>query len=264
MAIHETAIIDPEARIDASAEIGPYVIIEGPVRIGARTRVRPHAFINGWTEIGEECDLHPFTVVGNLPQDFHYGGERSYCSIGNRVVIREGATVHRGTQPESETRIDDGCLLMAYCHVGHNCLLSRDVKIYNNVLLAGHVEIEESAIISASSMVHQFVRLGKFAFIAAGARITMDVPPFMMAFGESTIVQHNAIGMKRAGYSTEELAELRSAYRQLFRTRGKFSASVEDFAARARTNAGRELVQFLKAETKRGISVGGKHHRGLR
>lgn len=253
MAIHPTAIIDPQAEIDGSADIGPYVVIEGRVRIGAGTRLRAHVFVSGWTRIGERCDIHPFAVIGHLPQDFHYNNERSYCTIGNDVIIREGATIHRGTQPESETVIGDSCFLMAQAHVGHNCILGKNVKVYNYAAVAGHVEIGDGAILSGAALVHQFARVGKLAFIAAGARATMDVPAFMIAYGESSIIQHNRVGMRRAGYTPEELFDIRKAYSILYRSGITFPRAVEQLAKSVTTRAGRELLDFLRAETRRGI-----------
>ena len=176
MAIHPSAVIDPKAELDSSVEVGPFVTIEGPVCIGAGTRVRPQAYISGWTQIGQRCDIHPQAVVGHLPQDFHYQGERTYCRIGDEVVIREGSTVHRGTQPESATVIGDGCVLLAYSHVAHNCQLGRRVKIYNMSLLSGHAEIDDDAIVSGYSLVHQFCRVGRLAYVAGASIINKDLP----------------------------------------------------------------------------------------
>jgi UDP-N-acetylglucosamine acyltransferase len=261
MAVHPTAVIDKQAEIDKTAEIGPYVVIEGPVRIGPNTTVRAHAFLDGWTQIGEGCEIHPFAVVGHLPQDFHFGGERTYCKIGDRVVIREGATIHRGTQPESSTTVGDECFLMAYSHIGHNCELSKGAKVYNMAALSGHVEVGENAIISGYSLIHQFARIGKLAFIAAASRISMDVPPFFMAYGESTVIQHNILGMRRAGYGEEDLREIRSAFRALYRSGKVFREGLEGLAASVRTPAGRELVAFLQAESRRGICAAGRTNR---
>ncbi len=261
MPIHPTAIVDPQAEIDSTADIGPYAVVEGPVRIGARSKLRAHAFVNGWTTIGRDCDIHPFAVIGNLPQDFHYGGQRSYCRIGDRVVIREGATVHRGTQPESATVIGDECLLMAYAHVGHNCILDAGVKVYNMTALSGHVEVGALAIISGYALIHQFVRIGRLAFVAAQTRLGMDVPPFMTAMGESTIVQYNSIGMRRAGYDNDDIGEIRRIHRILYRSGHLYSRAMEQAAREARTRAGRELIAFLQAPSRRGHCVGGKHLR---
>ncbi|UCD30433.1 MAG: acyl-ACP--UDP-N-acetylglucosamine O-acyltransferase, partial [Planctomycetota bacterium] len=261
MAIHPTAIIDSMAKIDSTANIGPYTVIEGPVTIGANTQIRAHAYINGTTEIGNNCDIHPFAVVGNYPQDFHYQDKPSYCKIGNNVVIREGATIHRGTQPESSTIINDECFLMAYSHVGHNCILGKGVKIYNMAALSGHVEVGDNAIVSGYSVIHQFVRIGSLAFIAAAARVGMDVPPFFMCYGESTIVQHNAIGMKRSGYDNNSITEIRQAYRTLYRSGLTFRKAVAQLGQTAKTEAGRQLLEFISAESKRGYCAGGVHSR---
>lgn len=261
MAIHPTAVIDPQAEIDSTVDIGPYVVIEGPVHIGAHTSVRAHAYLNGWTRVGEHCEIHPFAVVGHFPQDFHYHGERSYCEVGDRVTIREGVTIHRGTQPESSTVIGDDCLLMAYSHVGHNCVLARSAKVFNLGQIAGHVDIGEGAIVSASALVHQFVRIGSLAFVAAAARITMDVPPFLTAYGESTVVQHNLIGMRRAGYDAAAAHEIRCAFRTLYRSGLPFREAVAKLASEVQTDAGRQLLAFLQAPSKRGICAAGRSHR---
>ncbi|HSW46805.1 MAG TPA: acyl-ACP--UDP-N-acetylglucosamine O-acyltransferase [Phycisphaerae bacterium] len=264
MAIHPTAVIAREAELDTTVDVGPYVVIEGAVRVGPGTRILAHVYLSGWTEIGKECEIHPFAVVGAPPQDFHYHGERSYTKIGDRVVIREGATVHRGTQPESPTVIGDECLLMAYAHVGHNCRISRGAKIYNLAALSGYVEIGESAIVSGYSGIHQFTRVGTLAFISGAARITMDVPPFMTAFGESTIVQYNAIGMKRSGYTAEDINEIRLAFHILYRSGRLFSKSVEQVTSTVKTRAGRQLAEFLTGESKRGYCMGSPGHRQRR
>ena len=258
MAIHPTAVIEPRAELDSSVEVGAYAIVDGPVRIGPNTRLFPHAYVSGWTTIGEGCQLHPFSVVGHTPQDFHHQGERSYCRIGNHVIIREGATVHRGTQPESVTEIGDEVFMLASSHVGHNCRIGRGVKILPFVGVAGHVEIGDAAILSAGSLIHQFVRIGTLAFTAANARVAMDVPPFMTCHDESTIVQHNVIGMRRAGYDAQATNEIRRAYRTLYREGMLFSKAVEVLAGQVRTEAGRLLVEYIKAHSKRGICGGTK------
>jgi UDP-N-acetylglucosamine acyltransferase len=258
MAIHPTAVIDPKAELDTSVEVGAYAIVDGPVRIGPNTRLFPHAYVSGWTTIGERCELHPFSVVGHTPQDFHHSGERSYCRIGNGVIIREGVSIHRGTQPESVTEIGDDCFFLASSHVGHNCRLGRGVKVLPFVGVAGHVEIDDAVILSAGSLIHQFVRIGKLAYTAANARVAMDVPPFMMCHGESTIVQHNVIGMRRAGYDTQAAREIRRAYHTLYRDGLLFSRAIEALAGEVHTDAGRLLVEFLQAPSKRGICGGTK------
>ena len=151
MAIHPAAIVDKQAEIDPTAEIGPYAVIEGPVTIRAGTRVYPNAYISGWTEIGQGCEIHPGAVIGHLPQDFHFHPCRSYCRIGDGTIVREFASIHRGTQPESATILGKGCFILGYSHIGHNCVLGDGVKLYNMAACSGHVDVGEKAVISAYS-----------------------------------------------------------------------------------------------------------------
>jgi len=260
MAIHPSAVIDPKAELDSSVEVGPFVTIEGPVCIGAGTRVRPQAYISGWTQIGQRCDIHPQAVVGHLPQDFHYQGERTYCRIGDEVVIREGSTVHRGTQPESATVIGDGCVLLAYSHVAHNCQLGRRVKIYNMSLLSGHAEIDDDAIVSGYSLVHQFCRVGRLAYVAGASIINKDLPPFMIGYGENTVVNHNAVGLRRAGLDRQTVQEIRDAYRILYRSGLPFRIAVARLAETVTTQEGRELVEFVSVESKLGYCKASTNH----
>lgn len=259
MPIHPTAIIDSKAEIDPTVDIGPYVIIEGPVKVNARTRIRAHAFLSGWTEIGEDCDIHPFAVIGHYPQDFHYSGERSYTKVGNRVIIREGATIHRGTQPETTTVVGDECFLLATAHVGHNCRLGRGVKVYNGALAAGHAEVDDGAILSGQAMVHQFARVGTLAFGGGGAILKRDLCPFMTAVG-THVAQYNRIGMLRAGYTSEEINDAREAYRVLYRSNLMWPKAVAELTDRLKTRAGRLILDFLHAPSRRGF-IAGLHQR---
>jgi len=259
MAIHPTAIIDRHAELDSTVEVGPYVIIDGPVKVGPRTRIRAHAQLTGWTTLGEDCHIYPYAIVGGDPQDFHFKGERSYCRLGNRVVMREGASVHRGSYPESATVIGDDTVFLSTAHAGHNCELACGVQVQHGALLAGHVSAQDRAIFGAHCLVHQFVRVGSLAFIAAGARVGMDVPPFMTCQGETVLVAHNVVGMRRNGYDPEALLEIRQAYRTLFRSGLLFRDAVKQLSASIKTDAGRLLVSFLQSESKRGIAVGGRH-----
>lgn len=262
MSIHPTAIIDGHAEIDPTADIGPYVTIEGHVRIGPRTKVFPNAFLAGWTEIGADCQIHPGAVVGHVPQDFHFGGERSYCRVGDGTIIREFASVHRGTQPESWTTVGKRCFLLGYSHIGHNCELGDEVKVYNCTGLSGHVSVGDSAIISGYSLVHQFVRIGSYVMVGGGTRITKDTPPFFMALGESECVGYNAVGLKRSGkFNRDEIAEVKLSYRTLYRSGMTFGRAVEALAEQVRTSTGRAILEFIRAPSKRGI-IGPPHPAG--
>jgi UDP-N-acetylglucosamine acyltransferase len=254
MAIHPTAIIDTQAEIDPSAEIGPFVVVEGPVKIGPQTKVYPNAYLSGWTEIGARVEIHPNAVVGHIPQDFHFGGERSYCRIGDGTIIRESASIHRGTQPESWTIIGRDCFILGFAHIGHNCVLDDGVKIYNCAALSGHVEVGRCAIISGYSLIHQFVRIGEYAMIGGGSRITMDVPPYFSAVRESECYGYNVIGLRRSGeFASEEIAEVKAAYRLLYRGGKPFQKAVEELADTVQTRTGRTLLDFLRGPSRRGF-----------
>lgn len=259
MSIHPTAIVDRKAELDSTVEIGPYAIIDGPAKIGARTKIQAHAYISGWATLGEDCNIYPFAIVGGDPQDFHFKGEPSYCRLGNGVTMREGASVHRGSYPESATIIGDGTSLLTGAHAGHNCELGSRVQVQHAALLAGHVIVHDRAIISGAAVVGQFSRIGSLAFIAAAARVGMDVPPFMMCQGETTLVAHNVVGMRRNGYKPEEVFEIRQAFRTLYRSGMLFREAVEKLASSVKTDAGRLLVSFLQSESKRGFARGGRH-----
>lgn len=254
MTIHPTAIVDGRAEIDPAAEIGPYAVIDGPVKIGPRTRVYPHAYLSGWTEIGADVQIHPGAIVGHLPQDFHFSGERSYCRIGDRTIVREGASIHRGTQPESWTVLGRDCFILASAHVGHNCVLGDGVKVYNCAALSGHVEIGRNAIVSGYSLIHQFVRIGEYVMLGGGTRLTKDVPPYFAAVHESECYGYNALGLRRSGeFSAEEISEVKLAYRTLYRATKPFRQAVDELSGLVRTRTGRAILEFIRAPSKRGI-----------
>ncbi len=251
MAIHPTAIIGPEARISPDAEIGPYVVIDGAVSIGPRVKILAHAHLSGWTEIGAETQIHMGAVVGHLPQDRAFAPCRSFLTIGERNVIREYATIHRGTQEGSSTIIGDDNFLMAFSHVAHNCQIGHRVTICNGVLLAGYVSVGDGAFVSGHAAVHQFVRIGRLAMIGGLARVNRDVPPFMLVKGDSVIWALNVVGLRRAGVALGERRALRHAFRTLYRSELNTSQALEALERSADTNEVRELVAFLRV-SKRG------------
>lgn len=257
MPIHPTAIIDKKAEIAATADIGPYAIIDGPVKVGEHTRIYHHAYLTGWTEIGDRCEIHPFTSIGHLPQDTNFKGERSYCKIGSGTVLREGVTIHRGTQPESWTTLGENCLLFVYAHVAHNCEVGNNVKIFNSSVLGGHVIVNDNAIISALVSAHQFVRIGEYAMIAGTSRITKDVAPYMKAIGEAVCAGYNSIGLRRSGqFSSEEINDVRQAYRTLFHSGLPMNKAMAKFAEEAKTRTGRRILEFLKTPSRMGNAGG--------
>lgn len=258
MPIHPTAIIDKQATIDATADIGPYVTIEGPVQVGARTKVYPNAYLSGWTEIAEDCEIHPGAVVGHVPQDFHFSNERTYCRIGRGTIIREFASIHRGTQPESTTIVGENCFILGYAHIGHNCTLGNGVKLYNCAALSGHVTVGDNAIISGYALTHQFARIGEYVMVGGGARVIKDVPPYMKVLHESQCVGFNALGLRRSEkFSREEISDVKEAYRVLFRSGLPLTQAIDQFANAAKTRTGRNILDFIREPSRLGI-IGGR------
>lgn len=253
MAIHPTAVVDPRAEIHPSAEIGPYVIIEGPVSIGAAAHIGPHVHLLGLTTIGAGSRLHAGAVVGDVPQDRSYQGGDSFVSVGAETIIREYVTIHRGTKPGTRTSVGDRCMIMAHAHVGHNCTVGDDVILVNGSLLGGYVSVGNRAVISGNAAVHQFVRVGELAMIGGLSKITQDIPPYLMFDGHGLCVGMNLVGMRRAGLGPADRAEVKVAYRRLYREVGSITRAIENLAAELQTPTGRRLVEFLQAPSKRGL-----------
>jgi UDP-N-acetylglucosamine acyltransferase len=217
--IHQTALVSAGAEIGPGVEIGPYSIIDDEVVIGAGTRIGPHVVIKGPTRIGENCTFFQFASIGDVPQDLKFKGERTEVVIGSGNTIREYVTVNRGTQGGgSITTIGDNNLIMAYCHVAHDCRVGNSTIMANGVSLAGHITIEDFAVIGGLSGVQQFVRIGKHAMVGGMSGVPQDVPPFVIAAGERTKLSGiNIIGLKRHGFGAELISELKAAYKILFR-----------------------------------------------
>lgn len=220
MSIHPTAIVHPGAELDSSVEVGPYAVIGPHVKIGAGTTVGPHAVIEGRTTIGRDNRIFQFASIGAVPQDLKYAGEPTELLIGDRNQIREFATMHLGTvQGGGLTRVGSGCLFMASSHVAHDCIVGDGVILANSVGLAGHVVIEDHVICGGLSGVHQFTRIGKHAFVSAGALVAMDIPPYCTAQGDrAQLVGLNTVGLARHGYTPEQIARVKGAYKLVFRS----------------------------------------------
>ena len=254
MPIHPTAIVDRRAEVDPTAEIGPYAIVEPDVTIGPRVRLWPHAFVARGTTLEAGVQVHPFAVVGHHPQDLAWDASPSYTRIGEGTIVREHATIHRGTGPESWTIVGRRCYIMSTGHVGHNCVLGDEVKVANSGLLSGHVRVGDGAFISGNVSVHQFVRIGRLAMVGGGMRLNADLPPFML-FAPGGVIGPNTVGLRRAGLSAEARREIREAYHTLYRRGLRLAEAIERIAARVQTPEARELIEFLRAERKRPIAT---------
>jgi len=251
-AIHRTAVIHPDARLGENVEVGAYVVIEDDVSIGDGSRIAAHTVIKRHTRLGRENRVCEHVVIGGEPQDYKFGGARTYVTIGDGNLIREGVTIHRGSTPEAHTTIGDNCFLMVGSHVAHDCHIGNRVVLTNSALLAGFVSIADNAIISGNVVIHQFCRVGRFAFAGGGARVSQDCLPFMITEGSPARTRAlNAVGLRRAGFPPAEIASLKRALHVL-RTAPHLADALEALDADASPSV-TELVRFIR-DSKRGFS----------
>jgi len=256
MPIHPTAIVDSLARVEESAEIGPYCIVGADVEIGARTRLMANIYLEGPTWIGEDNIFFPFSTVGVASQDLKYKGERAETRIGDRNRIREFVTIHRGTQGGGlVTSIGSDNLLMTYTHVAHDVRIGNHVILGNSVGLAGHVIIEDWADVSPFSGVHQFCRIGRHAFIGPYSVIKQDVMPYSLTSNkpEVAVFGANSIGLERRGFEKDVIESLQTAFRLLSRSQLNTSQAIERIRAEISPCAEvDELIEFIRS-SERGV-----------
>lgn len=254
--IHATAIVDPSARLAENVEIGPHAFVDADVSIGANTRVMHGAHIGRWTSLGADNLVYPGAVIGLDPQDVGYQGETAYTVIGDGNIFREGVTVHRGNRPETKTIIGNENFFMVNSHVAHNCIIADNVILVNGVLLAGHVEIADRVLISGNCQVHQFVRIGAYAMMRGGSRLTKDLPPFCVNDGINWVRAINSVGLRRNGFDAERLRAVKKAFKLLFRSGLATGAALEKMESDLpATDDTRYLLEFIRA-SKRGIAGG--------
>jgi len=252
--IHPTAIVHPSADIARGVDIGPYCLIGENVTIGKGTVLQAHVVINGWTTLGEDCEIYPFATIGAASQDRKYAGERAFTKIGNRTVLREYVSVQRATGEDQVTQVGDDCLLLAYVHVAHNCILGNSVTMSNLAQLAGHVEVADYVTIGGQAGIHQFTRIGRHSMVGGASKITKDVPPFFLIEGNPAEPYGlNSVGLRRAGFTVGERNELKKFYKILYNPKLNVSQAVEAMKAEASSDPGRELIAFLEAPSQRGI-----------
>jgi UDP-N-acetylglucosamine acyltransferase len=205
--LHPTAIIHPKARLDPTVTVGPYAVIDGDVALGPDCVVGPHAYLTGATTAGARNRFFAGCFIGGTPQDLKYKGERTGLRIGDDNTFREAVTVNCSTTPEEDTVIGSNNLLMACCHVAHNCEIKNQVIMANGALLAGHVVVGDRAVISGTCLIHQFVRIGTLAMMRGGSAVSQDLAPYTVARGENGICGLNILGLRRAGVPPEERLE---------------------------------------------------------
>ena len=254
--IHPTADINPKADIDSSVEIGPYAIIRENVTIGAGTVIGPHAVIEPFVTIGPKCQIFQFAAVGAVPQSLKFKGEKTYVKIGRETVIREFATIHRGTGfGGGITEIGERCFIMAYAHVAHDCRIGREVVLANNATLGGHITIGDHATLGGLVAIHQFVHVGDFAFIGGLSGVPKDVPPYVIAAGPRIKLHGiNIVGLKRHGFSDNAISLLKKTYRLIFRIGLTLNEAIE--RVRAEVDQIPEVVNFVNfiQSSQRGVT----------
>ncbi len=252
--VHTSAIVSQKAQLGEDVSVGPFSIVEEGVVIGAKTRIASNVLVASGTTLGEACVLHHGAVVGTIPQDLKFGGEQTTMEVGDRTVIREFATLNRGTEDRWKTVVGSDCLIMAYAHVAHDCVVGDHVILANSVALSGHVTIEDFAILGGFAKVHQFARIGQHSFVGADYRVTKDVVPYIKVAGEPLKpVGLNTLGLKRRGFSPETLAILEQAHRILFRSGLNTSQALDRMReALEQTEEVQTLIRFIE-ESARGI-----------
>lgn len=253
--IDPRAIIHPGARLDAGVSVGPFAIIGQDVEIGAGTWIGPHAVVNGPTTIGRDNRIYQFASIGEAPQDKKYNGEPTRLEIGDRNLFREYVTINRGTvQGGGLTRIGDDNWIMIGCHIAHDCVIGSHTIFSNNAALAGHVTVQDYAILGGYTLVHQFCAIGAHCFTAMGSVISKDVPPYMLVSGHMAKPYGlNVNGLKRRGFSANTIAELRRAYKLLYKSKLTLEQAKKKIGALAEKTPEAGILAAFIAASQRGI-----------
>ncbi len=260
--IHPTAIIEGEVELEEDVQIGPYSLISGKIKVGRGTIIGARVSVKGVVSIGRDCKIYDGAVIGEEPQHLKYAGEETSVEIGNRVILREYTTVHRGTPfGIGKTIVEDEVTLMAYAHVAHDCVVRRGVIMANCATLGGHVEVGEYAFIGGLSAVHQWARVGAYAMVGGVSGVSLDIPPFTIAFGPHALLYGiNTVGLERRGFSKEVISILKKAYRILFRSHLLKKDAIQRVLEELRDYPEiKMLVEFIQS-SKRGVArdAGGK------
>lgn len=254
--VHPWAVVAPEARLGSDVSVGAFSVIGPGVVVGRGTSIGSHVIIDGIAEIGERCQISSHVVLGAQPQILEDQSETTRLVIGDETVIREYASVHRGSlKGRGTTMLGQRNYIMAYAHVGHDCVLGDDVVVSSQAGLAGHVEVEERAVIGGQAGIHQFVRIGKCAMVGACSAVSQDIPPFLKAQGNrAKCYGLNTVGLRRHGVSPEAIAKLKHAYRSIFRSKLNTSQALERLATDVDSCPEVEhLIHFIKTSS-RGIA----------
>lgn len=247
--------IHPEAKIGKNVIIEPFVTIEKNVEIGDNSWIGANAVIKERSRIGENCKVFHGAVIGAIPQDLKYKGEISYVEIGNNTTLRECVTVNLGTAAKEVTKIGENCLIMAYSHIAHDCIVKNNVIIGNTSQLAGEVEIDDFAILSGGCLVHQFVKIGCHVIVQGGSKITKDIPPYITAGRDPLVFAGiNNIGLRRRQFSPEKIAQIQDIYRVIYNSGFNTSQAIQHLQKECTTETKelKQILEFIKGAS-RGI-----------
>jgi len=252
--IHPLACVDPAAKLGEGVVVGPFVTIEANVEIGDGTIIDSNATIHGGARIGKNCHIHSGASVSDIPQDLKFKGEDSVAIIGDRTSIREFVTIHRGTASKGKTVIGSDCLIMAYCHVAHDCELGNHVIMSNTVQLAGEVIVGDWAVLGGGALVHQFTRIGAHVMLQGGSLVNKDLPPYVLA-GRYPVSYEgvNSVGLHRRGFSKEQIDNIQDTYRMLYLSRLNITDALAKIEAELPQTAERDTVVEFVRSSKRGI-----------
>lgn len=257
MSVHPSAIIGKNVTLGQNNEIGSNVFIEDNVKIGSGNKIWPGAYIGTGTEIGDDNEIHMNAVIGHFPQDLSYQGAKTETIIGNKNIIREFTTIHRGTKEGTATTIGNENFLMAYAHIGHNCTVGNKVIMVNNATLGGYCVLEDGVFISGMVVVHQFCRVGKLAIIGGLSAINQDTPPFTISAGRTTVACGiNALGLRRAQIPASTRDEIKRAYKLLYHSGFNTTHAISEIEKMATTPEVKYFAEFVK-QSKRGICPAG-------
>lgn len=251
---HPFTYIDPNAKVASNVKIDPFTVIHGDVKIGEGTWIGSNVTIMDGTRIGKNCRIFPGAVIGAIPQDLKFGGEKSTVEIGDNTTIREFVTVNRGTEDRGKTTVGSNCLIMAYSHIAHDCIIGNSCILSNSVQVAGHVTMGDFVIIGGVSAVHQFSNVGQHSFIAGGSLVSKDVPPYIKAV--RTPLSYggvNSVGLKRRGFSLQQINGILDIYRIIYNKNLNISQALEYIEEEVpATDERDEIVTFIR-ESGRGI-----------
>ncbi len=261
--VHRTAIVHKNAKLGNNVKIGPFCIIADNTEFGDNTVLESHITVGSYTKIGKECQISPGVVLGGKPQDNKFKGERSYLHIGDRNIIREYVTIHRAAGAENVTKIGNDNMLMAYCHIGHNCSIGNGITMANMVGISGHVTVEDKAVFGGMVGVHQFVRIGMLAMLGGYSKVVQDVPPFMIADGRPMKVYDlNVVGLRRNGISAKIRSDIKQAYKYIYRMNMNLSQAINAIENDIEPSPERDyLLEFIK-NIKSGYAGRQLEHRG--